>query len=87
MYTVQGRRNLSKFGRPGIRLQNLIGFSVHFKSHYANRDERYQLQYRFVNSLESDLNKLPKSISILILRTHRRPFEKIKIENEVFALK
>ena len=48
--------------------------------------ERYQLQYRFVNPLESDLNKVPKSISTMILRPHRRPFEKISIENEAFAL-
>ncbi len=54
--------------------------------HYANRDERYQFQYRFINPLESDLNKFPKSIFIKILRPHGRPFEKINIENEAFAL-
>ena len=48
--------------------------------------ERYQSQYRFVNLLESDLNKFLKSISTMILRPHRRPFEKISIENEAFAL-
>ena len=48
--------------------------------------ERYQSQYRFVNPLESDLNKVPKSISTTILRPHRCPFEKIGIENEAFAL-
>ena len=48
--------------------------------------EKYQSQYRFVNPLESDLNKVPKSISTMILRPHRRPFEKIGIENEAFAL-
>ena len=47
---------------------------------------RYQSQYRFVNPLESDPNNFPKSISITILRPHRRPFEKIDIENEAFAL-
>ena len=48
--------------------------------------QRYQSQYRFINPLESDLNKFPKSISITILRSHRRPFEKINIENKAFAL-
>ena len=48
--------------------------------------KRYQSQYRFVNLLESDLNKFLKSISTMILRPHRRPFEKISIENEAFAL-
>jgi len=43
-------------------------------------DEIYQLQYRFVNPLESDLNKFPKSISIIIFKPHGRPFEKINIE-------
>ena len=61
-------------------------FKIVTRSHYGNQDERYQLQYRFVNPLESDFNKFPKSISIMILRPHRRPFEKISIENEAFAL-
>ena len=57
-----------------------------FITHCANRYERYQLQYRFVNPLESDLNKSSKSISTMILRPYGRPFEKINIENEAFAL-
>ena len=47
---------------------------------------RYQSQYRFINPFESDPNNFPKSISIIILRPHRRPFEEIDIENEAFAL-
>ena len=58
-----------------------------FITHCANRYERYQSQYRFINPLESVLNKFPKSISTMTLQPHRRPFEKINIENEeAFAL-
>ena len=56
------------------------------RTHCANRYERYQLQYRFVNPLESVKNNCPNSISIMILRPHGRPFEKIDIKNEAFAL-
>ena len=43
-------------------------------AHYANQYERYESKNRFVNPLESDYNNFPKSISIIILRPHGRPF-------------
>ena len=49
--------------------------------------ERHQSQYRFVNLLESDLNKFPKSISTLILRLHRRPFEKLALKMKLLPYK
>ena len=65
-----------------MALQTKAGSSITL----CESGRRYQLQYRFVNPPESDNNKFPKSISITILRSHGRPFEKINIENEAFAL-
>ena len=58
----------------------------HTLSTLCETSKRCQLQYRFVNLLDSDLNKFPKSISTIILKPHGRPFEKIRVENEAFAL-
>ena len=66
-----------------LHTQSIVSATVYT---LCESDERYQSQYRFVNLLESDLNKFLKSISTMILRPHRRPFEKINIENEAFAL-
>ena len=44
------------------------------------------MQYRFINSLESDHINFLKLILMMILRPHGRPFEKIDFEIEAFAL-
>ena len=78
--TLNGHRNLRETIESGFLCNTDLFHTL------CESDERYQLQYRFVNPLESDLKKSPKSTSTLILRPRGCPFEKINIENGTFAL-